>query len=1061
MRRIDNGHVQRPPPFRVLAASDGNYLSPSTIPPPPPRAPEPYKIASSSTSSSRAHRRSSFVIIADSRPASPQTRSPSPTLATGRVSPFRGRGFKGPPPRSRSRPQSPDHADLRRKARSERRVSVSQQSSPRRSLIPQPTRQRSTSLSKSTDCLSSPKGVRRTDSRARSNFTDSRNRLNVSGNSNTNHNSNSNSTTNLATRRQTVKTPSKLSPIQGTPTKPDRTPQFVRRDRTKEVARSSPLKSRKPSPSRNAWNSKKLNQEKGYISGKPPTKERLTSPSKIPLKANRVGTNSLNPARFINISNQPNDKGKTTGDKGSKEVRNNNDRGNLNSQSSVQSKEGSKESEASNKNSSGSDRARDFQLIELLKQSSGATGTSSVVNTTATTAVQPLHIDANAILMDRDASEKRNPSDPLHSKSSNSSNDDSVVRQAQNNASDDQRSTNIQISRSSKPGNSYGRSKGGAESRNESPVPAESIGSHSKSNSISQSVKNLGKTNGTTSNNGSATLRSTKNQSTVNEQSAKNTKLGDQRIEESISLQPVATGNSSKLNEAEAADVTKNSPSTEQGRQVTTSGVANAMATQEEPRVVSRMANEHATKIGGNTNSVNVVHDQSTAPKANDVSAMIGAVNGSKNVNSAGVKARTGIHGSGISQNSSAGMSVESIDSVRTTDTGVSVNTVRGVSSPREKTGMHVVKRPQEIETLSGNVVHLEQNGEPARRLLYREVDRSRRPSRRFLIMLTAWVGVRPPFDCRVLVAANGVSERPPERFFTRWKRSLSRCCQCCPSMRCLACRTHPKGLAWPRNNTRTTTMVTTRNETEQQPAAARDSGSAGGCWPKFKNRCRCTRLREIKCCSRRSRIAPAEAAVCCPPERRFGTICRRLFHSCNCCKQKAEAERTRSIRAKHSLTSVAPPPLSEEPKAKIPDVLVEHNSLMRGAIPCLPVPLAWFCLVWNVLLPGSGTVWSGIFNLCSGQPRFSAVAGLKSRLGAFVVNLVVGVGQLFTVLFCLVGWGWSIWWGVTLVRLARKYKRFKASEAASNDPEARGGESTALPPGVPSQALRGMERAR
>lgn len=27
----------------------------------------------------------------------------------------------------------------------------------------------------------------------------------------------------------------------------------------------------------------------------------------------------------------------------------------------------------------------------------------------------------------------------------------------------------------------------------------------------------------------------------------------------------------------------------------------------------------------------------------------------------------------------------------------------------------------------------------------------------------------------------------------------------------------------------------------------------------------------------------------------------------------------------------------------------------MRGAIPCLPVPLAWFCLVWNVLLPGSG----------------------------------------------------------------------------------------------------------
>ena len=116
----------------------------------------------------------------------------------------------------------------------------------------------------------------------------------------------------------------------------------------------------------------------------------------------------------------------------------------------------------------------------------------------------------------------------------------------------------------------------------------------------------------------------------------------------------------------------------------------------------------------------------------------------------------------------------------------------------------------------------------------------------------------------------------------------------------------------------------------------------------------RCKRLREVRCCSRRSRIAPAEAAVCCPPERRFGAICRRVFDNCKC-KRNAEIERTRNIRAKHSLTSVAPPPLSEEPKAKIPDVLVEHNSLMRGAIPCLPVPLAWFCLVWNVLLPGSG----------------------------------------------------------------------------------------------------------
>ena len=75
--------------------------------------------------------------------------------------------------------------------------------------------------------------------------------------------------------------------------------------------------------------------------------------------------------------------------------------------------------------------------------------------------------------------------------------------------------------------------------------------------------------------------------------------------------------------------------------------------------------------------------------------------------------------------------------------------------------------------------------------------------------------------------------------------------------------------------------------------------------------RVRCKRLREMKCCSKRSRVAPAEATVCCPPERRFGAICRRLFDNCKC-KRNAEAERARNTRAKHSLTSVAPPPLSE-----------------------------------------------------------------------------------------------------------------------------------------------------
>lgn len=57
--------------------------------------------------------------------------------------------------------------------------------------------------------------------------------------------------------------------------------------------------------------------------------------------------------------------------------------------------------------------------------------------------------------------------------------------------------------------------------------------------------------------------------------------------------------------------------------------------------------------------------------------------------------------------------SSESLGSIRSTDTGVSVNTVRGVSSAKEKTGL-VVKRSDEIETLSGNIVNHERNGDQA-----------------------------------------------------------------------------------------------------------------------------------------------------------------------------------------------------------------------------------------------------------------------------------------------------------------------------------------------------------
>ncbi|XP_011056798.1 PREDICTED: protein stum-like isoform X1 [Acromyrmex echinatior] len=1029
MRRSDHdGHVarQNPPPFRVLAIPDNMYLSP-----PPPRAPEPYKVAPTSTSFGRAHRRSSFVILAESRPASPETGDASSTLPTGRVSPFRGRGFKGPPPRSMSRPQSPEVAGDGRRRKAERRVSLSQQNSPRRSLIPQPTyRQRSTSLTKDNERSPSPKIGRRVDSKTRLNVSDSRNRLNASdsksrlNDSKTRLNKSdsrshtnlteaktrfiSNSTSNLnnnsmATRRQPTKGSTRLSPIQGTPTKPEKTTPRSN-VRGKDTTKQSPTKisRRATSPQKNPA-ARKDNQNRS------PSKERLLSPSKIPLKTSKANGSS-NIGRFISIPEQST--GKT--ERFAKESKSDKQAG-----QSVQNSRSELSSKENEMNENSSATADDVDLIDLLKQTSQAIGTSSerLVNTTTTTAVQPLHIDANTLLVERNdgstTNQQKERSDgTLKSSISPVSKSESPMPSTPNAASTSQKSSpfvenqSVKTTQAINPGND----------KKDSPVGAEgSTGGHSKSGSVSQSMKSVKMNDESRSS----------NQSSANQRSGRNS----QNVRGSRSSDGKAT------EESKATSTTEIKSGSSAGSKTTAS--REGPTNDKMPTVMENDLKVKATEEAKTVNNVTMSNNTITnnVAKSNNVNPKVGAVNAGVN-SDAVVRTRNENRGSDASLKSSTGVSTDSIESVRSTDTGVSVNTVRGVSSPREKTGLHAVKRPQEIETLSGNIVRIEQNGEPA------------------------------------VLASSNEKQSDNKKLWARWGRSLSQYCKCCSGMRCLACRRDPKGLLWTRNQGRTT-VINDISPPVATPVldAPPSTTNALSCWSKLKARCRCVRtkdrgslslrerLRELKCCTRKSRIAPAEPTVCCPPERRCGVLCRRAFSCCKCSCKRAE-QRTKNTRAKHSLTSVAPPPLSEESKSKIPDVLVEHNSVMRGAIPCLPVPLAWFCLVWNFLLPGTGTVWSGLFNLCTGQPRFSAVAGMRSRLGALIVNLIVGVGQMFTVLFCLVGWGWSIWWGVTMVRLARKYKRFKISEATNNDLE-RGGESAALPPGVPSQALRGMERAR
>lgn len=75
------------------------------------------------------------------------------------------------------------------------------------------------------------------------------------------------------------------------------------------------------------------------------------------------------------------------------------------------------------------------------------------------------------------------------------------------------------------------------------------------------------------------------------------------------------------------------------------------------------------------------------------------------------------------------------------------------------------------------------------------------------------------------------------------------------------------------------------------------------------------------------------------------------------------ESRRTSMNSKKQSVT--IPP---EEIRPKIDESLVDNVSIMKGAIPVLPIGLAWFCLICNCVIPGLGTIRLQLFMPCQFQ---------------------------------------------------------------------------------------------
>ncbi|XP_065563149.1 uncharacterized protein LOC136029041 [Artemia franciscana] len=113
----------------------------------------------------------------------------------------------------------------------------------------------------------------------------------------------------------------------------------------------------------------------------------------------------------------------------------------------------------------------------------------------------------------------------------------------------------------------------------------------------------------------------------------------------------------------------------------------------------------------------------------------------------------------------------------------------------------------------------------------------------------------------------------------------------------------------------------------------------------------------------------------------------------------------------------------------KVPAPLIERESTIQAAVPILPKFLARIFLIMNAVVPGTGTISAGFSNLCCGAPRFTLEPTNDHRLQAFFISLAVGISQLVTVLFCLVGWCWSIGWGIIMVTTAESYETLTKDE--------------------------------
>ncbi|XP_077866207.1 protein stum homolog [Saccoglossus kowalevskii] len=113
-----------------------------------------------------------------------------------------------------------------------------------------------------------------------------------------------------------------------------------------------------------------------------------------------------------------------------------------------------------------------------------------------------------------------------------------------------------------------------------------------------------------------------------------------------------------------------------------------------------------------------------------------------------------------------------------------------------------------------------------------------------------------------------------------------------------------------------------------------------------------------------------------------------------------------------------AHPYVSSGSMARRPTVTIIHikekHGPLRASVPCMPLPIAIICCLLNIFTPGVGTFISAFTVFCCGKTANPE----RHPCIDFWMNICSALLQI--ILFpVIVGWIWSIFWGMTFVTLS------------------------------------------